>query len=239
MSKRIRKLRKNSCSLLSDKTNPHLSLFLKREFDFKPYHKQEEFLSSKENRIAFVGGRRTGKTELLAMSVLVNAIANFGKEILIVAPQKHMLEEIFNRIRKNTDSLDRLSIFLTRDVSKPYCQMEFSNGNRITGVASSSYGYRSINVDYIYVDEPAYVKDEFMFGCILPLVQVTQDAHLYLIGSPPVNTNNTFFHQFSSREDVKTIHCSMAEVLGAEKVEEIRDSYTPEYFETECLGNFV
>lgn len=130
---------------------------------------QAEILRSRSRKIVVRAGRRTGKTDVLAVMALYHAYLqpNRGKtpayRVMYVTPYEAQVKEFFSRIRELISHSPNLSASVIRDVKNPHEEMEFANGSLIRGMsAGSKTGKGAANIrgqraDLLIMDEAAYL----------------------------------------------------------------------------------
>ena len=126
---------------------------------------QEAMLRCSVTRRVTRLGRRTGKTDCLAVHILHYIFTNKNKRVLVVAPYKSQTEEIISRIRGFISTNPRLQASVQRDVSSPFYELKLKNGSRIRGFSSGTksgaegVAIRGQDADRIYLDEADYLSD--------------------------------------------------------------------------------
>jgi phage terminase large subunit GpA-like protein len=83
-------------------------------------------------------GRRIGKTDCIAVDILHFTFTNVNKRVLVVAPYKSQVAEIFSRIKGFIENNPILKNSISKDVSSPYYQIELHNGSSIRGFTSGT-----------------------------------------------------------------------------------------------------
>jgi len=127
------------------------------------YWYQENMLRCSCKRRVTRNGRRSGKTDTLAVYILHNAFTNKNRRILVIAPYKAHVEEVIGRIRGFISSNKKLQMSVVRDVSSPFYEIKFRNGSRIrafsSGTKSGGEGVaiRGQDADLVITDEADYL----------------------------------------------------------------------------------
>lgn len=171
--------------------------FCKHKFgrDLNAY--KSEAATSKSIRRTILGGRRSGKTDFIVFDALYHALTSTHQRIVIAAPTKEHIQDIFRRMREAIQSNNDLESQLTRDVSAPYAHMQFSNGSRIRGFCIGRRNtMRGVGVslcgqdaDHIYIEEFSECNYNAITGSVYPILQVIPDCSLTMIGIPPSLTD--------------------------------------------------
>ena len=108
-------------------------------------------------------GRRIGKSAVMTIDMLYNAITKSRQQILVVCPQKSHAQVIYERLTEHIDMSTDLKNSLKRSVKTPHAEIEFHNGSVIrlftSGSKSGSEGQavRGQTADKIYLDEADYL----------------------------------------------------------------------------------
>jgi hypothetical protein len=150
--------------------------FAEHHFGWKAYPYQAESLRDTWYRKALRWGRRTGKSDMLAIFVLWYAFTH-GKDVsdpddqtrpavcLIAAPYENQVKLIFRRIRELIEKSPELKDSLKENTKNPE-YIRFKNNSIIAGfTAGSRSGAGAANIrgqfaDWIIVDEMDYMTDE-------------------------------------------------------------------------------
>lgn len=148
-------------------------------------------------------GRRLGKTVTLTIEMLHFAFMKKGAQIIVLAPAKVQVEEIFNAVIKYIDDSPTMGdAFIKRKVRNPQFKLEFANGSTIkfftTGVSSASKAdiVRGQEADLVVLDEMDYMHPED-FIAIMALLQQTdvhQDKKRLIAASTPTGQRERFYH---------------------------------------------
>jgi len=129
---------------------------------------QREDLECSADRIVHMDGRAVGKTVDLSTMILWFALRNTGKSVLIAAPFQGQLDTIIDEIEYQIGANDILRESVARNSQgqpkikrKPYFEMEFTNGVRLYFRPAGSAGgsFRSLHVDFLVVDEAAWLPE--------------------------------------------------------------------------------
>ncbi|MCA1813893.1 MAG: AAA family ATPase [Halobacteriales archaeon] len=158
--------------------------FSRVHFNWSPYPYQEEvmdaILAKGKRRIAWVAGRRVGKTETIANIALQLAVKRKGIKIAIFAPTQRQSRILANRIKYmlagsrwakhvTRDNLTELRLGFGEDEhGKPIESVIFANS--MTGQV------RGEGADVLIVDESAFCKPEDYRNKALPFVADRPDA---------------------------------------------------------------
>jgi replicative DNA helicase len=150
---------------------------------------QEQMLRCTASRRITRCGRRTGKTDALAVHILHYCFTNKNRRVLIVAPYKSQTEEIISRIRGFISTNSKLIASVSRDVSSPFYELKFKNGSRIRGFSSGTksgaegVAIRGQDADRIYLDEADYLTDGDL-KAIVAILNTHANVELWASSTP-------------------------------------------------------
>lgn len=163
---------------------------------------QEKMLRCTAMRRITRCGRRTGKTDALAVHILHYCFTNKNRRVLIVAPYKSQTEEIISRIRGFISTNTKLISSVARDVSSPFYELKFKNGSRIRGFSSGTksgaegVAIRGQDADRIYLDEADYLTD----GDLKAIVAILNThAHVELWASSTPSGRRAHFWRWCTK----------------------------------------
>ena len=171
---------------------------------------QEIMLRCSSTRKVARCGRRIGKTDTIAVDVLHFTFTNNNKRVLIVAPYKSQVEEIFGRIKGFINNNPVLKNSIARDVSSPYHQLELFNGSTIRGFTSGTKSgsdagaVRGQDADRIYLDEADYLQQGDL-NAIQAILLTTPDTRLWA-SSTPTGRRDHFYRWCKSTPTYKEFH---------------------------------
>lgn len=152
-------------------------------FDMHDYQKQlfHDFQDFRFN--AVVQARQSGKTTVVAAFLLWYAMFNSDKEIAVLANKEKQAIEILDRIRK---AYQDLPFFLQQGCEKfGSTLIEFENGSKIYAYATSSDSIRGRSVSLLYVDEVAFIENDFEFWeSTFPAIASAETSKCILTSTP-------------------------------------------------------
>lgn len=195
-------------------------------------------LSDSPRRVV-VAGRRSGKTEFVALDILYQLLTKSNQRIVVAAPEKTHVQEIFTRVRNYLYSNRDLELGIRRDVSAPWSEINYSNGSRIRGFALGSRNrrrggtgaMRGQAADHLYIDEFTYCNKDSITGAILPILQTAPGTRLTMVGTPPPDNED-----WDPRMDFGN-HARFHWV-GRGHGEDARRHYTNETWSREIMGEW-
>lgn len=142
----------------------------------------------RNNRIIMMG-RQTGKTTIATLYILWYALFNKDKTIAVLANKESQALEIMLRIRS---AILKLPMWLQQGINPERGgwskgAIGFDNGCKIFAAASSSSSIRGKSVDFMLVDEFAFLPEndaeDFMMS-VFPTQSSRKESRLMLISTP-------------------------------------------------------
>ena len=189
-------------------------------------------------RFVVKSGRQRGKSFLLCILTMEYAIKR--KCIcVVIEPTANQCRRVHRQI---TDALEKTGMIKSSNAST--LEIFLKNGSEIDfKSAESRDGIRGTTCTGLCViDECAYISDDII-EIILPIINVKK-CPLMLISSPAF-ASGYFYEQYHSdnavvsRYDWALDKYDMSEYISPEMIEDYRQSYTPQRFKTEILGEFI
>lgn len=150
---------------------------------------QAEILRCTSRRRVTRLGRRSGKSDALAIYATHFVFTNKNKKVLIVAPYKAQTQEIIDRVRAFLHSNPVLASSIAKDISSPYYNIKFHNGSEIRGFASGTKSgseagqVRGQDSDLILVDEIDMLTDGDL-NAITPILNTSPNVKFWASGTP-------------------------------------------------------
>lgn len=152
-------------------------------FDMFDYQEQlfRDFQAERFN--AVVQARQSGKTTVVAAFLLWYALFHADKEIAVLANKEKQAIEILDRIRK---AYQDLPFFLQQGAEKfGSTLLELENGSKIFAYATSSDSIRGRSVALLYIDEVAFIENDFEFWeSTFPVISSAQTSKCILTSTP-------------------------------------------------------
>ena len=209
----------------------------KPQVDFhKLVHEDAPFIS------ALVAGRQTGKTFFMQNDAVLRALNNAKHRMFWVSP----IQDQANKVMKDIEAMFSGHQEVWNKIIKRYDrkanEMYFYNGSFIKfRSADSGDNLRGATLDYIYLDEAAYMKLDFINEVLLPMVTRTGGK---VCAASTFNGPNWFFEwykegqQKENWEQIKSIkrtYLDLDDVNVAKTVLGIKKSMTKAQFDQEFL----
>ena len=209
----------------------------KPQVDFhKLVHEDAPFIS------ALVAGRQTGKTFFMQNDAVLRALNNAKHRMFWVSP----IQDQANKVMKDIEAMFSGHQEVWNKIIKRYDrkanEMYFYNGSFIKfRSADSGDNLRGATLDYIYLDEAAYMKLDFINEVLLPMVTRTNGR---VCAASTFNGPNWFYEwykegqQEENWEQIKSIkrtYLDLDDVNVAKTVLGIKKSMTKAQFDQEFL----
>lgn len=169
---------------------------------FKLRGYQKELIKSlhENNKTIILSSRQSGKTITTAAFILWYALFNPDKTIAILANKAPIAREILARI---IAALERIPFFLqpgTKTLNKG--SIEFGNDSRIIAAATSSDGIRGFSVNFLLLDEFAFVDNDVeFFKSVFPTISSGSSTKIAISSTP--HGLNLFYKLFKDAKDGK------------------------------------
>jgi len=213
---------------------------------YNPTKPQKDFLNIIYNDKPFITlaamGRQTGKTYAMMNDAVMRALNNKKHRMFWVSP----IQDQANKVMKDIESMfsnhqDVFSQIITR-FDRKHNEIYFYNGSFIK-FRSSEAGdnLRGATLDFIYIDEAAFIKEAFINEVLLPMVTRTNGR---VVMSSTFNGKNWYWDWYQRGlkeedwEQIKSIKKTYLD-LNDQKVEDtvlgIKKSMTKAQFDQEFL----
>ena len=210
---------------------------------FSPYKKQEEWISTVEEEgvkyITITTGRQVGKSLFGLNMILKWGLSTPNQSIMFVSP-------IYSQARKVFEDLERAvgDTNLIKSKNKSNYDIEFINGSKIMfRSAERPDGLRGYTLNYLVVDEAAFISDNVWDTILKPTILVHGKKCLFT--STPKGRN--WFYRLHLRgldvdqPQYKSIRASTSDnpYISKEDIEESRKTLPEDIYKQEILGQFV
>jgi hypothetical protein len=207
------------------------------QVDFhKLVHEDAPFIS------CLVAGRQTGKTFYMQNDAVMRALNNPKHRMFWVSPIQDQANKVMKDIEGMFSSHQDLWTKIIKRYDRKANEMYFYNGSFIKfRSADSGDNLRGATLDYIYLDEAAYMKLDFINEVLLPMVTRTGGK---VTAASTFNGPNWFYDWFKEGqqeenwEQIKSIKRTYLD-LNDDKVDKtvlgIKKSMTKAQFDQEFL----
>lgn len=179
----------------------------KIKFDYEPHSKQQEIHSScslaSENTWTVVcAGRQAGKSKCAKYQAILWALQNNKSNVWYITPNESQAKIVFRDIFVECS---KLGLIKNKIQSKGDIHIQFTNDSKIEfKSAASEDSLRGSSVNFLVLDECAFIKRETIEEIILPTLGVT-GKKILVISTP--KGKNYFYELFmrakSDNEDFK------------------------------------
>jgi hypothetical protein len=209
----------------------------KPQVDFhKLVHEDAPFIST------LVAGRQTGKTFFMQNDAVLRALNNAKHRIFWVSPIQDQANKVMKDIEAMFSKHQELWAKIIKRYDRKANEMYFYNGSFIKfRSADSGDNLRGATLDYIYLDEAAYMKLDFINEVLLPMVTRTGGK---VCAASTFNGPNWFFEwykegqQKENWEQIKSIkrtYLDLNDPAVEKTVLGIKKSMTKGQFDQEFL----
>lgn len=198
---------------------------------------QQDVLDTTGN-IVLRSGRQCGKSTVIAQKSGDYALANKGKNVLVIAAVERQAFLIFEKILGYIYDTDKSQIRKGR-FRPTKSKIQLKNGSTIyclpTGL--SGYGIRGYTIDLLIADEAAFIPDE-VWAAVTPMLAVTRGDIILL--STPFGKGGYFFNAFSD-PTFTSFHVSSEDCprIPKEFLEQEQKRMTKLQYAQEYRGEFV
>jgi hypothetical protein len=207
------------------------------QVDFhKLVHEDAPFIS------CLVAGRQTGKTFYMQNDAVMRALNNPKHRMFWVSPIQDQANKVMKDIEGMFSSHQDLWTKIIKRYDRKANEMYFYNGSFIKfRSADSGDNLRGATLDYIYLDEAAYMKLDFINEVLLPMVTRTGGR---VTAASTFNGPNWFYDWFKEGQQeenweqiksIKRTYLDLNDTDVAKTVLGIKKSMTKAQFDQEFL----
>ena len=169
---------------------------------------QREDLECDAPKIVHKDGRSVGKTVDLATLVLWFAFTHPGKSVLVAAPYQGHLDTIIEEMDHQLTTSEVLDASVARKADgrrkikrQPYFEVGFTNGAYVyfRPAGTGGYSFRSLHVDFLLVDEAAWLPElawEALRSCL-------NSGGQFRVYSTPNGLRNTQYYRITQSKTWK------------------------------------
>jgi hypothetical protein len=202
----------------------------------KPDPWQRDVLWSTSKRTLILASRQAGKSEVVSLVALRDALFVPGSLVLMLSRSERQSGELFRRVRENYERLGR-PVAARRELT---FGLELVNGSRLIALPGDPLTVRGFpGVALVIVDEACVVTDD-VFATMMPMLAVSGGAMLCL--STPFGSRGWFHAQWTdggpswTRYTAKATDCPR---IDPAFLEEQRRVLGPRWFAQEFMCEFV
>lgn len=173
--------------------------------NFYPYDYQKQIIETiHDERFTIVlTGRQSGKTTSLVASIVHYVVFNEEKTVALLANKGDTAREILNRIQLAYENLPSWMQHGIIEFNKG--SMDLENGSRILAGSTSSDSIRGFSINFLYIDECAFVENwDVFYKSVYPTISSGKNTkvvftstpnglnHYYKLWTDAINANNDF-----------------------------------------------
>jgi hypothetical protein len=213
---------------------------------YKPTEPQKDFHRLIHDEKPFIGcivaGRQTGKTFFMQNDAVMRALNNPKHRMFWVSPIQDQANKVMKDIEAMFSGHQDLWDKIVKRYDRKANEMYFYNGSFIKfRSADSGDNLRGATLDYIYLDEAAYMRLDFINEVLLPMVTRTNGR---VCAASTFNGPNWFFDWYKDGQvesnwnqikSIKKTYLDLNDPKVSETVLGIRKSMTRSQFDQEFL----
>jgi hypothetical protein len=201
--------------------------------NWTPSNQQLKVLSDKSQYRFVAGGRRVGKTDLIVVDSICNAIRHAHTECVILTPYNNMASILAYAImdRIETSPMVRMQF---KKIERQ--NIYFNNGSSIKVRKYDRAADANLNeCKYLYIDEI------FMFlvqstRFLAKFIEYRPEMNIMAAGTPCGINSRSYIDSHFSLHHLPMTECSM---ITEEMIESMRGQYDDTLFRTEVLGELL
>lgn len=230
---------KDISSELVDRLREEPSTFVRKILGKNPYVYQEEFIDSKSDRKAVVGGRQIGKTTMMSWMAIHEFTMFKDRNIILVAPTQRQALNFMRKLKKEIGEwIESPNEYGLVEVTKS--RLIGANGSRIEAYPALEETIRGLTVHSSFVDEASFIDRHILTSIISPMMATTDGQ--YVLGSTPWGQDGYFYGRFDDENDLwfSKRYTSMENPdIPSTQIEEWRRDMTEMEFQREVLAQFT
>ena len=199
-------------------------------------HEDKPFIS------CIVAGRQTGKTFFMQNDILMRALNNPKHRMFWVSPIQDQANKVMKDIEAMFSNHQEVWDKIIKRYDRKHNEIYLYNGSFIKfRSADSGDNLRGATLDFIYLDEAAYMKLDFINEVLLPMVTRTKGR---VVMSSTFNGPNWYFDKYkdgqskSNWEEIKSIKKTYLDLNDRDverTVAGVKKSMTKAQFDQEYL----
>ena len=203
---------------------------------YRLIHEDKPFIS------CLVAGRQTGKTFFMQNDAVMRALNNPKHRMFWVSPIQDQANKVMKDIEAMFSNYQDLWTQIVKRYDRKANELYFYNGSFIKfRSADSGDNLRGATLDYIYLDEAAYMKLDFINEVLLPMVTRTNGR---VCAASTFNGPNWFYEWYKDGQvegnweqikSIKRTYLDLNDENVAKTVLGIKKSMTKAQFDQEFL----
>ena len=218
--------------------------FAKAEFDWTPRWYQAEMLRCTAKNKVVRAGRRSGKSEVVAIQILYLMYVNTNYHILVVCPYQSQVDRVFEILRKMIARSVSYKDSVLKDNSSPPQFIKLQNGSQVKGFSSGaksggkSNQIRGQDANAVFLDEMDYLGDEDLES-IMAILASHKDCKLWA-SSTPTGARSKFFEWCTNKSsDIKFKEFHFVSAESPSWTQETENFFRSQYSEGGFLREFL
>lgn len=209
----------------------------------EPHEKQMEIVKACLDPSIFfivsIIGRQFGKTTIAENMAIYWAINEPDVRIYWVSPTDSQAQKVFKEI---IDAIIESGVVKSKKQPKGDTEISFHNGSKILfRSAASEDSLRGSSIDYMILDEAAFIKKDTVETILLPMLSVRGKKCLFI--STPKGKN--YLHDYYLKGLTSDRWCSLrystydSPLANSELIEMFRETLPDKLFQQEVMAEFV
>lgn len=210
--------------------------------NYKPHKAQQQIHEACDDDdirfITVITGRQFGKSKLIQIQSLKWAFSGPNKKVMIVSPTNRQVSKIFDEM---ISPLMDSGIVSKKSESVGEMYITFTNGSTIIfGSAHSEDRLRGNTIDYLCVDECAFIKESVYKKILLPMITTRPNSKVLLCSTP--KGKNYLYSEFNMKGKMyKSFRFTYKDNPLADRklIEEMKLKMSDLEFRQEFMAEFV
>lgn len=210
---------------------------------YKPHDAQKQIHAACDNeKLKFITvntSRQFGKTKLITIQAIKWALLKPNQLIWIVSPTDGQSLKIAQQM---INPMMKSGLCHSKTEVKGNISMKLVNGSKIQfKSARSEDSLRGNTLDYLIIDEAAFIKEETYQRILLPMI-ITKPSSRVLICSTPKGRTNWFYNQYMNKSEIyKSFKFTYKDnpLVDMNIIDEFRNSLPEDVFRQEFMAEFV
>jgi hypothetical protein len=197
-----------------------------------PTDQQLRVLSDKSQYRLVAGGRRVGKTDIIVVDSISNAVRNANTECVILTPYNNVASIIVSAIMDRIETSPIVRKQLTRIERQ---SIYFNNGSSIKVRKYDRAADANLReCSFLYIDEVfRFVSQSPRF--LTNIIDYRPEVKIMVVGTPMIDSINNIDPRFSLHR-MPMMECSM---VNREMIESMRSQLDEPLFRIEVLGELL
>lgn len=210
---------------------------------FEPYKQQREVLDALSDDsvkyVTVVCGRQVGKSTLAMNQTISWALNDNNSIIYWISPTDNQIQKVFRDI---LSSLEGTGVIHGHKNSKGDVEITFINNSKVyLRTAGSEDSLRGESVNYLIVDEAAFIKKQTVYEILLPMLTVKGKKALFISTPKGKNWLYDFFKVGFTDPRYRSFRFRSEDSPFSDKdfLRDMRNIYTESIYNQEFNGEFI